>query len=159
MLGCPGESVEGRPTGSLCSSVLLFTVTQSTSISELFCSFSTNENSCNWTFFLNIFIYLFIERQRHRQREKQAPCREFDVGLDPGSPGSHPGLQAVLNRCATGAAYNWTFNRLIYLFFYSKRGLVISSPRKCHISDKSMSDEHNEFPSSFHSENMPLKIT
>ena len=22
--------------------------------------------------------------------------------LDPGSPGSHPGLQAVLNRCATG---------------------------------------------------------
>ena len=32
------------------------------------------------------------ERQRHRQKEKQAPCR------DPGSPGSHPGLKAVLNR-------------------------------------------------------------
>ncbi|CAD7681778.1 unnamed protein product [Nyctereutes procyonoides] len=31
------------------------------------------------------------ERQRHRQREKQAPCREPDAGLDPGSPGSHPG--------------------------------------------------------------------
>ena len=44
------------------------------------------------------------ERQRHRQREKQAPCREPDVGLDPGSPGSRPGLQAALNRCATGAA-------------------------------------------------------
>ena len=44
------------------------------------------------------------ERQRHRQREKQAPCREADVGLDPGSPGSCPGLQAALNRCATGAA-------------------------------------------------------
>ena len=29
------------------------------------------------------------ERQRHRQREKQAPCGEPDVGLDPGSPGSH----------------------------------------------------------------------
>ena len=28
------------------------------------------------------------ERQRHRQREKQAPCREPDVGLDPRSPGS-----------------------------------------------------------------------
>ena len=28
--------------------------------------------------------------QRHRQREKQAPCREPDVGLDPGTPGSHP---------------------------------------------------------------------
>ena len=30
------------------------------------------------------------ERQRHRQREKQAPCREPDVGLDPRTPGSHP---------------------------------------------------------------------
>ena len=44
------------------------------------------------------------ERQRHRQREKQAPHREPDVGLDPGSPGSHPRLQAAPNRCATGAA-------------------------------------------------------
>ena len=25
-----------------------------------------------------------IERQRYRQRAKQAPCREPDVGLDPG---------------------------------------------------------------------------
>ena len=38
------------------------------------------------------------ERQGHRQREKQAPCREPDVGLDPGSPGSGPGLKAALNR-------------------------------------------------------------
>ena len=37
------------------------------------------------------------ERQRHRQREKQAPRREPDVGLDPESPGSHRGLKAVLN--------------------------------------------------------------
>ena len=40
-------------------------------------------------------FYLFVrdtesERQRHRQREKQAPCREPDGGLDPGSQGSHP---------------------------------------------------------------------
>ena len=44
---------------------------------------------------------LFIhkrERQRHRQREKQATCREPDMGLDPGSPGSCPGPKAVLNR-------------------------------------------------------------
>ena len=27
-------------------------------------------------------------------REKQAPCREPDVGFDPRSPGSHPGLKA-----------------------------------------------------------------
>ena len=31
------------------------------------------------------------ERQRHRRREKQAPCWEPDVGLDPGTPGSCPG--------------------------------------------------------------------
>ena len=28
--------------------------------------------------------------QRHRQREKQAPRRDPDVGLDPRTPGSHP---------------------------------------------------------------------
>ena len=34
------------------------------------------------------------ERERERQREKQTPCREPDVGLDPETPGSHPGLKA-----------------------------------------------------------------
>ena len=37
------------------------------------------------------------EGQRHRQREKQAPCRKPDVGLDPRTPGSGPGLKAVLS--------------------------------------------------------------
>ena len=59
-------------------------------------------------FFLKIYLFIHSERarerQRHRQREKQAPCRKPDVGLDPGSPGSHPGLQTALNRCPTGAA-------------------------------------------------------
>ena len=32
--------------------------------------------------------------QRHRQREKQAPCKEPDVGLDLGTPGSRPELKA-----------------------------------------------------------------
>ena len=44
-------------------------------------------------FFGKDFIYLFMretERQRHRQKEKQAPCRKPDAGLDPGTPGSHP---------------------------------------------------------------------
>ena len=48
------------------------------------------------------------ERQRHRQMEKQAPCTEPDVGLDPGTPGSrsepkvdaqllsHPGVPSLL---------------------------------------------------------------
>ena len=44
------------------------------------------------------------ERQRHRQREKQAALREPDVGLDPGSPESRPGLKAALNHPATQAA-------------------------------------------------------
>ena len=26
--------------------------------------------------------------------EKQVPCRELDMGLDPGTPGSRPGLKA-----------------------------------------------------------------
>ena len=62
--------------------------------------------------FLKLFFkrfYLFIherhrEREREgereaetRQREKQAPCWEPDVGLDPGSPGSCPGLKVALN--------------------------------------------------------------
>ena len=59
-----------------------------------------------WMFFflLKIFIYSFMrdaqrdrETHRHRQREKQAPRREPDVGLGPGSPGSHPGPQAALS--------------------------------------------------------------
>ena len=34
------------------------------------------------------------ERGRDTGREKQAPCREPDVVLDPRTPGSHPGLKA-----------------------------------------------------------------
>ena len=48
------------------------------------------------------FIYLFMrdrkrERQRQRQREKQSPSRKAKVGLNPGPPGSYPGLKVVLN--------------------------------------------------------------
>ena len=45
---------------------------------------------------MKVTRYFTEERQRHRQREKQAPCREPDVGLDPGSTGSHLGLKAAL---------------------------------------------------------------
>ena len=31
---------------------------------------------------------------KYREREKQTPCREPDVGLDPRTPGSHPGPKA-----------------------------------------------------------------
>ena len=53
------------------------------------------------TFFKRFYLFIH-ERQREREeetqaREKQAPCGEPNVGLDPGSPGSDPGLKAVLN--------------------------------------------------------------
>ena len=51
------------------------------------------------------FIYLFMsdtererERQRNRQREEQAPCREPDVGLDPGIQDHALGRRQALNR-------------------------------------------------------------
>ena len=37
------------------------------------------------------------DRERERQREKQTPCREPDMGLDPWSPGSHLGPKVALN--------------------------------------------------------------
>ena len=37
------------------------------------------------------------EREAETRQREQAPCREPDVGLEPGSPGSGPGLKAALN--------------------------------------------------------------
>ena len=60
--------------------------------------------SGGYLFIKTLFIYLFMrdtERQRHRPKEKQAPCGEPDVGLDPRitpepktntQPLSHPGV-------------------------------------------------------------------
>ena len=56
-------------------------------------------------FFFTLILFYFFrfywliherhrERWRHRQREKQAPCREPDAGLDPRTPGSRPELKA-----------------------------------------------------------------
>ena len=51
------------------------------------------------SFFFFFFKILFMrdterDRQRHGQREKQAPCREPNVGLNPRSPRSGPRLKA-----------------------------------------------------------------
>ena len=74
-------------------------------------------------------FYLFVherhrERQRHRQREKQAPHRVPDVGLNPGSPGSHPGLKVMLNCWATQAT---PIVCVLFLFMY----LLIFCQCKC----------------------------
>ena len=49
-------------------------------------------------FFLRFYIFIHERHrgagQRPRQRAKQAPCREPDVGLDPRIPGSCPELKA-----------------------------------------------------------------
>ena len=39
-----------------------------------------------------------------RERGGDTSSREPDMGLDPWSPGSHPGLKVALTRWATGAA-------------------------------------------------------
>ena len=49
--------------------------------------------------FLKILFIYSLEAQREREAETQSegeagPCREPDAGLDPGTPGSRPGLKA-----------------------------------------------------------------
>ena len=55
------------------------------------CYFEAPLFQMHWrqAFFFFLRFYLFIY-ERHRQREKQAPCRESDAGLEPGTPGSRP---------------------------------------------------------------------
>ena len=66
------------------------------------CLFLTGIGEYVFIFFKD-FIYLIMrdtqkERQRHKQREKQTPCRDPDVGLNPGTLGSHAlGQRQALN--------------------------------------------------------------
>ena len=64
----------------------LSTVMHVTGINEFHAKFS----------FLKILSFYSREtqRQRHRERDKQAPCREPHAGLDPRTPGSRPGPKA-----------------------------------------------------------------
>ena len=70
------------------------------------------------------------ERQRHGRREKQAPCREPHMGLDPGSPGSHPGPEAAPNRWAIGAApsCNFKMHNVIVPYFLIYNVVVMTGP-------------------------------
>ena len=65
--------------------------------------------------FFKDFLYLFMrETQREREAQTQAEgeagsTQKPDVGLDPGSPGSHPGPKAVTKPLSHpgGPAYNF----------------------------------------------------
>ena len=60
------------------------------------CLLSLTYSLSNKYIFLRFYLFIHErhgERQRHRQREKQAPCREPDAGLDPRTLGSRPELK------------------------------------------------------------------
>ena len=94
-----------------CSSVITYFVTiLNSSVKKDFALLTRNNSSYVKGHVCFFFIFLCFkrfyslirdtetERQKHRQREKQASCREPDMGLDPGTPGSRPGPKAALNR-------------------------------------------------------------
>ena len=56
------------------------------------------QKSFSATFYFKDFICFYFRETAHKQGEEQAACKEPDVGLDPGSPGSHPGMKVALNR-------------------------------------------------------------
>ena len=64
----------------------------------------------------------------------QAPCMEPDVGLDPRYPGSRPGLQAALNRCATRAAQIKSLKKNFFKGFQPQisSGKIAGNTAKCY---------------------------
>ena len=93
-------------------------------------------------FLKDLFIYdrhRERERQRHRRREKQAPCWEPNVGLDPGTSGScpgpkagakllsHPGIPKIIITFNFNVK-NWNFqlNLVMYLFLVLLNSLLVS---------------------------------
>ena len=67
--------------------------------------------------FFKGFIYLFMRhrgRQRHKQRKKQALCREPDVGLDPRLRDHDLSPRQTLNHWATQAPQEISYLNTIY---------------------------------------------
>ena len=78
---------EDKETGATCPSP-----TSTTKVSE---SVKAKVETFYFIFIFlkSLFIYPWERergRDRQREREKQAPHKEPDVGLNPGTPGSHP---------------------------------------------------------------------
>ncbi|XP_077746691.1 ankyrin repeat domain-containing protein 26-like isoform X7 [Canis aureus] len=104
-----GPVLEGPSVGNLTSSLLLDrNVTPRENVMIPTSRPQTSVSSIETHLFKILFIYS-LEMQRHRQREKQTPHEEPDVGLDPGTPGSllgskagaqllsHPGIPIITN--------------------------------------------------------------
>ena len=63
------------------------------------------------------------ERQRHRQREKQAPCRDPNVGLNPRTAGSCPEPKADVQMLShPGVPCLYFLNILFIYLFRENRG-------------------------------------
>ena len=56
------------------------------------------------------------------------------MGLDPGFPGSRPGLQGALNRCATGVAPGPYFDLVTLVSTWASSGHVYSIPTGTHLN-------------------------
>ena len=78
-------------------------------------------------YFLKRFIYLFREKQRYRHREKQAPCRESDVGLDPGSWDHALSWRQKLNCWTTQVPLLHSFLKRISISVWSSTLICLSN--------------------------------
>ena len=89
--------------------------------------FPTEGKVCAELVFVCLFLRFYaFSHGRHTQREREREAEtqaEGEAGSMQGArrgtrsqvSGSHPGLQAALNRCATGAALKVFFKYFIYL--------------------------------------------
>ena len=87
-----------------------------------------------------LFIYSWEthrERQRHWQREKQAPCREPHVGLDPGPQGSGPEPKADAQPLShPGVARTGSLDLMNYLHLKASPCLITVIPKELTLPQK-----------------------
>ena len=72
------------------------------------------------------------EAKTQAEREKQAPCRESDVGLNPRTPGPLPGLKAGAKLLSHAGVPRFSFFKkgFVYLFDSTSRGSSMQRERE-----------------------------
>ena len=87
------------------------------------------------------------ERLAETQREKQAPCREPNVGLDPGTPGSRPGPEAGAKPLSHPGIPP---SKILKSISVSEPKMLLRSPaistpegNQAHVSDARATSSHN----------------